>query len=57
MSNQSYKIAAIAVLSGASGLIMVSLNPFAFVFPAATAAITNQTGNQTGANMTTTASG
>jgi cellobiose-specific phosphotransferase system component IIA len=58
MSNQSYKIAvAIAVLSGASGLIMVSLDPFVFVLPAATATITNQTGNQTGANATTTAGG
>src|SRR5215216_3173419 len=56
--NQSYKVAvAIAVLSGASGLIMVSSNPFVFVFSAATAATTNQTGNQTGANATTTASG
>src|SRR5918996_1054447 len=54
--NQSYKVAvAIAILFGASGLIMVSSNPFAFASPAATT--TNQTGNQTGTNMTTTAGG
>ena len=54
--NQSYGIAvATAVLFGASGLIMVNINPFAFASPTATT--TNQTGNQTGANMTTTAGG
>jgi hypothetical protein len=41
--NQSYKVAvAIAVLSGASVLIMVSLNPFVFVFPAATYSLLQQ---------------
>jgi hypothetical protein len=54
--NQSYEVAvAIAVLFGASGLIMGGANPFAFASPAATT--TNQTGNQTGANATTTAGG
>jgi cellobiose-specific phosphotransferase system component IIA len=54
--NQSYEVAvAIAVLFGASGLIMGGANPFAFASPAATT--TNQTGNQTGANVTTTAGG
>ena len=53
--NQSYEVAvAIAVLFGASGLIMGGANPFAFASPTAT---TNQTGNQTGANVTTTAGG
>lgn len=55
--NQSYKVAvAIAVLSGVSGLIMGSSNPFAFASPAITTT-TNQTGNQTGVNMTTTTGG
>jgi cellobiose-specific phosphotransferase system component IIA len=55
--NQLHKVAgvAIAVLFVASGIIMGSANHFAFALPAATA--TNQTGNQTGANATTTASG
>jgi cellobiose-specific phosphotransferase system component IIA len=54
--NQSYRIVvAIAVLLGASGLIMMNINPLAFASPAVMT--TNQTGNQTGANMTTTAGG
>jgi cellobiose-specific phosphotransferase system component IIA len=53
--NQSYEVAvAIVVLFRASGLIMGGANPFAFASPTAT---TNQTGNQTGANVTTTAGG
>jgi hypothetical protein len=36
---------------------MWSVNHFAFASPAATATATNQTGNQTGANATTTAGG
>ncbi len=53
MSRKQSCIAAVAitVMFGASGLIG-SANPFAFASPTAT---TNQTGNQTGANMTTTA--
>jgi cellobiose-specific phosphotransferase system component IIA len=52
--NQSYEVAiTITILFGASGLIMGSVNPFA----SATIPTTNQTGNQTGANMTTTAGG
>jgi hypothetical protein len=55
--NESYKVVvAIAVLSGVSGLIIGSANPFAFASSAATTTA-NQTGNQTGANMTTTAGG
>src|SRR5215207_2061351 len=52
--NQSYLVAvAIAAVVGVSGL-MGNIDHFAFASPVAT---TNQTGNQTGANMTTTAGG
>lgn len=52
--NQSYIVAvAIAAVVGVSGL-MGNIGHFAFASPVAT---TNQTGNQTGANMTTTAGG
>ena len=54
MSRKQSCIAAVAItiMFGASGLVMGSANPFAFASPTAT---TNQIGNQTGANMTTTA--
>jgi hypothetical protein len=53
--NQSYLVAvAIAAVVGVSGL-MENIGHFAFASPLA--ATTNQTGNQTGANMTTTAGG
>ena len=52
--NQSYLVAvAIAAMVGVSGL-MGNIGHFTFASPVAT---TNQTGNQTGANMTTTAGG
>ena len=52
---QTCKIAiGIAVILGISGLIIASVGPIASASPAAT---TNQTGNQTGGNMTTTAGG
>ena len=53
--NQLYVAAiVITVLFASSGLIMGSANHFAFASPTTA---TNQTGNQTGANMTTTAGG
>jgi hypothetical protein len=49
---QAHKVAImIAILFGASGLIITNVGPFA------SAATTNQTSNQTGGNMTTTAGG
>ena len=52
--NQSYLVAVvIAAMVGVSGL-MGNIGHFAF---ASLVATTNQTGNQTGANMTTTAGG
>ena len=48
--NRTYKITiAIAVLFGVSGIIFTNITPVA--------ATTNQTSNQTGGNMTTTAGG
>jgi len=48
--NRTYKITiAIAVLFGVSGIIFTNISPVA--------ATTNQTSNQTGGNMTTTAGG
>jgi hypothetical protein len=46
---------AIAVLFGVGILIMTNSGPIAFASPLS--ATTNQTGNQTGANITTTAGG
>jgi hypothetical protein len=52
---ETYKIAiGIAVILGVSGLIIANVSPIASASPTAT---TNQTGNQTGGNMTTTAGG
>jgi cellobiose-specific phosphotransferase system component IIA len=52
---QTYKIAVgIAVVLGLSGLIIANFSPIAAASPSAT---TNQTSNQTGGNMTTTAGG
>ena len=52
---RTYKMAiAMAVLFGVSGLIITNVSPIASASPAAT---TNQTSNQTGGNMTTTAGG
>ena len=45
----------IAVLFGVGALIMTNVSPIASASPLA--ATTNQTGNQTGVNMTTTAGG
>ena len=47
---------AIAVLFGVGILIMTNSGPIAFASPLS-ATTTNQTGNQTGANITTTAGG
>jgi uncharacterized cupin superfamily protein len=49
---ETYKIAiGIAVILGVSGLIIANVSPIASASP------TNQTANQTGGNMTTTAGG
>jgi hypothetical protein len=54
--NQTYIVTvAIAVLFGVGILIMTNSGPIAFASPLS--ATTNQTGNQTGANITTTAGG
>ena len=54
--NQTYIVTvAIAVLFGVGILMMTNSGPIAFASPLS--ATTNQTGNQTGANITTTAGG
>ena len=54
--NQTYIVTvAIAVIFGVGILIMTNSGPIAFASPLS--ATTNQTGNQTGANITTTAGG
>jgi hypothetical protein len=54
--NQTYIVTvAIAVLFGVGILIMTNSGPIAFASPLS--ATTNQTGNQTGANITTTQAG
>ena len=46
-----------AVLFGVGLLTATNITPFASASPAAATATTNQTGNQTGANITTTGGG
>jgi hypothetical protein len=54
--NQTYIVTvAIAVLFGVGILLMTNSGPIAFASPLS--ATTNQTGNQTGANITTTQAG